>query len=192
MYTLFEESNYIEWGEEKYKVTHRIVLNCKHGLLKILQTTDKILFIDTEGCPQIKMFQVSIEDDPNIYIFTDPVYLKYYVTILFNQSCKKMLWDVSGEMTRFQPKEIQIPSIPNKQNSKQLLKEYYHITDLQDHYQGAGLKSVIGSKYGQTLVVPNRKEFYKNKHWRYPNRSHLIYAALDVEIMKELAKDISK
>jgi hypothetical protein len=182
-------TSFVEWGEEHYCILRRVVLNCKKSLLKILSNKENTLFIDTEGCPTIQMFQITMDHDSNIYIFTDPVYLKYFITILLHLPCKKIMWDVAGEITRIQADHV-LQNIPkNSKQLKKLLEEEYHIVDLQDKYAGASLKAVIGSKYEKQLVITNRKEFYKNKHWRYPNRSHCIYAALDVEILKELYSD---
>ncbi len=172
--------SYIVWGSAQYSNLN-IVLNSQEAFDKIL-TTNNTMFIDTEGCPNICMFQICIDNDPNIYIFNKSTFINKYPQVIQTHATK-VFWGINDEITRL----IKLTK------SKTFVKLNKHkFIDLQEKYLGMGLKKAIGLKYNMSLHMDKetKNEFYLNKNWRKPSQEHLLYAALDVKVLSELFTDI--
>jgi len=188
------QQDYIQWGESTFQVFEKIVMNDASMWHYFCVCENITLYIDTEGCPYIQMVQISTDHDENIYVFNKERFLRQYNKILFNSKSKKIFWDISGEISRLK----QIFPLPSSSDSTETdLKAArkclrakvcteLNCEDLQEKFSKMSLKHAIGFKYGVELQVNNRETFYKNKFWKYPDQQHLIYAALDVQVMKEL------
>jgi hypothetical protein len=168
--------DYIQWGSSHYSIDY-----CMNKISLYFSNLihQPILYFDSEGSPQVQMIQIGLPHSNQVFIFTDKKVIDHFYEFMYpNKSIKKIVWGCKEENDR-------ATRYVSYRLKKKIEINSSSFVDIQEKYNGKGLKRALGEKFKIRLEVINKKDFY-NQNWSRPNESQLIYSTIDIVAMKDL------